>query len=146
MQRDDWAFEYAALRLAEAAAAKREHHQQRLSWWKERKDDVIAEVHQITTEARANSLMSDEDSLGAPPMLARNDLQRRLTECRDKLEEHDAKVREFDIWYRVLMENPETRLKLHHDDWLYFLDNDHDRARQKHAAVPHRQKDRGTHQ
>ncbi|CAK0755116.1 conserved hypothetical protein [Gammaproteobacteria bacterium] len=121
MQRNDWTFEYTASRLAKAAAARCEHHQQRLTWWKEQKDAFIAEVKNIGIETKAMPAMADDDANRMPPMMMRSDLQRRLAECRDKEEEHNAKVREFDIWHRVLMENPETKLNLHQDDWLYFF-------------------------
>lgn len=128
MQRNEWAFDYIASKLAEAAATKREHHKQRLAWWNEQKDAVMAEVKESGIEvceslalAYSNTSAGIGQQVIGPQVMVRNDLQRKLTECHGKLKEHDAKAREYDGWHQVLTANPEARLKLHHDDWLYFF-------------------------
>ena len=122
MQRDEWTFEYTASKLAEAAATKREHHKQRLEWWNGQKDAVMAEVKDSGIEVSESLALAYASNAGVgPQVMVRGDLQRKLTECHGKLKEHDAKAREYDGWHQVLTANPEARMKLHHDDWLYFF-------------------------
>jgi hypothetical protein len=42
-------------------------------------------------------------------------------ECQGKILEHDNLVRTYDGWVQVLQGNPEARVTLHHDDWLFFF-------------------------
>lgn len=53
--------------------------------------------------------------------MVRNDLQQKLTECHTKINEHLAKVNEYTGWVQVLNGNPESRLQLHVDDYLFFF-------------------------
>ena len=48
-------------------------------------------------------------------------LQRKLTECHQKIESHRKATREYEGWVQVLRANPEQRLKLTQADWLYFF-------------------------
>lgn len=123
MYRHEWTFEYTAARIAEAAGKKRDHHKSRLDWWEAQREAVMAEVKASgieVSESLAMAYSSTNASVG-PQVMVRNDLQRKLTECYGKLKEHEAKIREYDGWHQVLLANSEARLKLHHDDWLYFF-------------------------
>lgn len=48
-------------------------------------------------------------------------LQRELTECQQKIMEHHRFIKEYEGWIQVLKGNPESRLDLEHDDYLYFF-------------------------
>jgi histidinol-phosphate/aromatic aminotransferase/cobyric acid decarboxylase-like protein len=123
MLRKLWSFEYTASKLAEAAKNKREHHTERLAWWREQKEAVMDEVKASgieVSESLAMTVNSSNQRMG-PQVMVRNDLQRKLTECFEKLKEHQAKIQEYDGWVQVLTANPESRLELHHDDWLFFF-------------------------
>jgi hypothetical protein len=53
--------------------------------------------------------------------MVRVDLQTRLTECHNKLQEHAAKIAEYEGWVEVLEGNPEDQLQLNSDDYLFFF-------------------------
>lgn len=123
MLRNEWSFEYTASKLAEAAEIKREHHKLRFVWWSKQKESVMDEVKASgieVSESLAMNITSTAQRMG-PQVMVRNDLQRKLTECFEKLKEHQAKTQEYDGWAQVLAANPESRLQLHHDDWLFFF-------------------------
>jgi hypothetical protein len=50
-------------------------------------------------------------------------LQRDLNECVTKIQQHRAAATEYDAWLQVLDANPEARLKLKHNDWMFFFGN-----------------------
>lgn len=121
--RDRWEFEFTASKLAEGATAKKSHHEDRLKFWEESKAKVMADVKEggiEVNESMANQY-SNKSASFEPQVMVRNDLQTRLTECHRKLQEHSGKVREYDGWIQVLKGNPESRMKLNSDDYLYFF-------------------------
>ena len=123
MQRNEWSFEYTASALAVAAKIKADHHRERLTWWEGQKAEVMAEVKESgieVSESLANQY-SNTTAMNGPQVMVRTDLQRKLTECHTKLKSHDSRIQEYDGWVQVLNANPESRLKLHQDDWLYFF-------------------------
>src|SRR5580692_4016514 len=100
MLRDEWGFDFTAARLAKAAATKKIHHEDRLKFWQDAKTKVMAEVRDSgieVNESLANSYSNKSAGFG-PQVMVRNDLQTKLTECHSKLQEHAAKVREYDGW------------------------------------------------
>jgi len=126
MQRNEWKFEYTAAKLAEAAQAKIDWHGQRLEWWKTKKDEVFStirreglEVDEKISLAFQNPKSRDWDR-GAQVMV-RNDLQKDLAECLEKLRAHTQELNEYSGWHQVLTANPEDRLSLDIDDWLFFF-------------------------
>lgn len=123
MLRKEWEFEYTASNLAQAAEAKRAHHESRLQWWQTRKDEVMKEVRESGIEVSESDavLYSNSTPMRGPQVMVRNDLQDKLTEAHSKIQDHAAKVREYDGWVQVLDGNSEARVKLNQDDWLYFF-------------------------
>lgn len=124
MLRDEWAFDFSASKLAEAAAAKKKRHETRVTWWTEQKTKVMAEVRsegiEVSESVAANYANKTSDRYG-PQVMVRADLQTKLTECHQKIMEHAGKVREYDGWVQILTANAEARLKLHSDDFLFFF-------------------------
>lgn len=126
MQRNEWTFDYTAARLAEAAQAKIVHHTERLSFWKGKREEVLATI-------RADGLAIDEkivvgmqstkarDWERANRVTVRDDLRHDLDEVLDKLRFHTEQLAEYDGWQQLLLANPEARLALHIDDWLFFF-------------------------
>ncbi|MBK8751637.1 MAG: hypothetical protein IPL99_08285 [Candidatus Competibacteraceae bacterium] len=51
----------------------------------------------------------------------RNDLKKDLDECLKKLAYHTGLIEDYSGWYQVLNANPEARLSLDHEDWLFFF-------------------------
>lgn len=110
MKRDEWAFSYSASELASAAAKKREHHKGRAAWWEDQKAAVMQEVKDSGIEV--------SESLAT---MVRTDLQRKLSECHMKINEHVEKAALYDGWAQVLNKNSSATLPLHSDDWLFFF-------------------------
>jgi len=126
MLRKDWGFEYTASNLATAAAAKMAFHRERLDWWKAKKDEVMntirsegLEIDEKIALGYRNPKARDWDR-GAQVMV-RNDLQHDLDECLEKLGFHTDQLQQYDGWHQVLNANPETRLRLDIEDWLFFF-------------------------
>jgi hypothetical protein len=123
VKRHEWEFEYTAAKLADAAEQKRDSHSVKMKWWEAKKAEVIAEVKDTgieVSESVAASYSNTKASFG-PQVMVRADLQQKLTECFSKIKEHDQLTRDYEGWRQVMAANPESRVKLHHDDWLYFF-------------------------
>lgn len=125
--RKDWEFEYTAAKLAEAAAGQREHRQARIKAWEEKKAEVMAKIKESgltidesVAETQFANYTTAAEGRGAQIMVDRG-LQRDLSECVSKIREHREAATEYDGWYQVLVANPEARLKLKHDDWMFFF-------------------------
>ena len=126
MKRDEWKFEYTAARLAEAADAKISHHSERLAFWKGKRDEVLATI-------RADGLEIDEkivvgyqspksrDWDRANRVSVRDDLRQKLDEVLEKLRDHTEQLTQYEGWSQMLCANPEQRVGLDIDDWLFFL-------------------------
>ena len=126
MIRNDWKFEYTASKLAEAAQAKVDWHTERLVWWRNKKNEVFAiirkegiEVDEKISPAFQSPKSRDYDR-GAQVMV-RNDLQKDLDECMEKLSAHTQRLNEYSGWQQVLAANPESRQSLDINDCLFFF-------------------------
>ena len=123
MNRDEWHFEYTASKLAEAAKAKMETHVAKRKWWEDKKGEVMAKVKESGIEIRdsvAASISSTKGGFG-PQIEIDGGMQRDLTECQLKIREHDKLVRDYDAWVQVLSANADSRLKLDHEDYMFFF-------------------------
>jgi hypothetical protein len=126
MQRKEWKFEYTSSKLAEAAQAKANWHAERLEWWKNKKNEVFAIIRKEGLEVdekislEFKSPKSRDWDRGAQVMV-RNDLQKDLDECMEKLQAHTQRLNEYGGWQQVLAANPESRQSLDIDDWLFFF-------------------------
>lgn len=129
MQKEQWKFEYTAARVAEAAGAKIDFHQGHLDFWKKKREEIVAriraegiEVDEKIVLAHSNPKARDWDRGGE--IMIRNDLRKDLAECFRKLAYHMELRDSFDGWRQVLNANPELRLPLDIEDWLYFFGRD----------------------
>lgn len=127
MLKHEWEFAYTAAKLAEAAARKVTFHQERLAWWKDKRASVMATIRAEGIEIKekiALELRSPKhrDWDQSAELLIRNDLQKDLNECQDKLSHHTAKLSEYRGWYQMLQANPSTTQQLNIDDWLFFFE------------------------
>lgn len=123
MKRNEWEFEYTASKLAEAARAKLGHYIGRVAWWKEKQQAVMQEIKESgleITESLAVEYASSSASFGAQ-VTVRPELKTKLQECFLKIKSHEASAKDYSAWIQVLDANPEIRLKLNHDDWLFFF-------------------------
>jgi len=126
MKREEWTFEYTASKLADAAQAKVDWHRERLAWWKDKKDEVMGTIRKEGLEVDEkislgfSSPKSRDWERGAQVMV-RNDLQKDLDECMEKLKAHTLKLNEYSGWQQVLSANPESRQSLDINDWLFFF-------------------------
>ena len=129
MQRDFWKFDYTATKLAEAASAKISYHQGHLNLWKAKREELIntirsegIEVDEKIVLAYQNPKARDWDRGGE--IMIRNDLRKDLAECFQKLAYHTEQRDTFDGWKQVLDANPENRVQLDIEDWLFFFGRD----------------------
>lgn len=127
MRREEWRFEYTASNLAEAAATKMAFHAERLQWWKDKRKQVMDEIrsHGLAideTISMAYLNPKSQDWASSTQVSIRDDLRDNLTECQKKLAHHTQKQHEYDGWHQVLSANPEQRLRLVINDWLFFFD------------------------
>lgn len=123
MKRNEWTFDYTAAKLAEAATTKRDAHQKKLEWWEAKKTEVMKKVGESGIEIQDSVASNYSNTKGnfGPQIRIDAGLQRDLTECQDKIMEHHAATKSYDGWVQVLSANPEARLSLEHDDYLYFF-------------------------
>lgn len=123
MKRNEWEFEYTAHRLAEAAMAKKEAHQAKFKWWEAKKAEVMATIRETGIEIRDSVAATYSNTQGnyGPQIEIAEGMQRDLREVQMKLLEHDRLIQEYEGWRQVLGANPEARLRLNHEDWLYFF-------------------------
>lgn len=123
MNRDEWEFEYSASKMAEAAEIKRNTHQKKLEWWENKKKEVMQQVRDTGIEIRDSVAAGYSNKSGnyGPQIEIDGGLQRDLSECQQKILEHAGHVQAYEGWRQVLLANADSRLKLHHDDWLYFF-------------------------
>jgi hypothetical protein len=129
MQREQWKFDYTATKLSAAAQAKIAYHELQLDFWKAKREEVITtiraegiEVDEKVVLAHSNPKARDWDRGGE--ILIRNDLRKVLAECYQKLAYHTEERDTYDGWKQVLEANPENRLSLEIDDWLFFFGKD----------------------
>jgi hypothetical protein len=122
--RKEWKFSYTSATVCDAARAKEAHHIARLAWWQDQKNATMARIKDgglQVEESMAPSNMSTAYSRGSTVTI-RDDLNRDLQECVEKIREHDARAKEYNGWVQVL-DNRGDRLwlELDHNDWLYFF-------------------------
>jgi histidinol-phosphate/aromatic aminotransferase/cobyric acid decarboxylase-like protein len=124
--RDQWQFEYTASVLAEGARKQKEYRDGRVAAWTEAKKAVMDEIKESGLEvsesvaAGMTNYAKTSNDYG-PQVMVRADLQRKLTECHEKIKAHQRAAEEYDGWVQVLSANPESRQKLTQADWLYFF-------------------------
>ena len=127
MRRELWRFEYTANKLAEAAATKIKFHDERLEWWKVKRREVMDKIRSEGIEIDEKISLAylspkARDWERSTQVTVRDDLRNRLTECQEKLAHHTQRRHEYNGWLQVLSANPEQRLRLDIQDWLFFFD------------------------
>jgi len=123
MKRHEWEFDYTAKKLAEAAEIKKVAHGKRLEWWEKKKTETMEKVRATGIEIRDSVAASYSNTKGnyGPQIEVDAGMQRDLTECQSKILEHTDLIKQYDGWLQVLNANPEARLSLDHQDWLFFF-------------------------
>jgi len=126
MQRKEWKFDYTAAKLAEAAQAKIDWHTERLDWWRAKKEEVFGTIRRDGLEVDEKISLAFQhpkarDWERGAQVMVRNDLQKDLNECLEKLQAHTRALNDYIGWQQVLNANAENRLALDIDDWLFFF-------------------------
>ena len=126
MLRKDWCLEYTASKLSEASTEKLAFHQERLNWWKAKRTEVMNTIRSEGLEIDEKIVLEfrspkSRDWDRGSQVMVRNDLQNDLSECLEKLSHHTEKVQQYDGWQQVLAANPQARVKLDIEDWLFFF-------------------------
>jgi hypothetical protein len=119
-KRHEWKFEYTSDEVLVGVNVKLKHHRSRYNWWLDKKDEVMKIVREEGLEIDESVAQGYSNSGRGPQVMVRVDLQRDLTECVQKIDEHKRKVAEYESWEEVLRANSQS-LKLNQDDWLYFF-------------------------
>lgn len=128
MNRNDWEFEYTARNLAVAAKGQRDFRLSRVDVWEGKKAEVMAKikdtgltVHEGVAAQLQGTYSNASAGYGGAQVMVDSTLQRDLNECVGKINTHRAAATEYEGWLQVLDANPEARLKLKHDDWMFFF-------------------------
>lgn len=128
MNRDDWEFEYTASTLATAAKSQRDFRLSRVEVWEGKKAEVMAKiketgltVHEGVAAGMQGTYSNSNSFPQGAQVMVDSTLQRDLSECVQKIQSHRVSATEYEGWLQVLDANPEARLKLKHDDWMFFF-------------------------
>lgn len=122
--REDWEFEHTASKLAEGARAQKEYRASRVIAWEQKKDEVMTEIKEkgLSIQAPEAEKFSSYSSHGDRTIIRVDaSMQSRLDQCTSKITTHRELVKQYDAWIQVLEGNPEARLKLTHEDWMFFF-------------------------
>lgn len=126
MLRDEWKFEYTANKMADATEKKLSFHQERFDWWKDKKEHVITQIRTEGLEIDEKIALEylspkSRDWERGTQVTVRDDLRKDLDECLKKLAYHTERINDYNGWHQILNANPEAKLSLDHDDWLFFF-------------------------
>jgi len=134
MLRSKWEFEYTAKNLAIAAEAQKQFRASRAKVWEQKKEEVIAKikdsglnVHESIAASlnlannNVNALKYSTQHMAGPQITIDATMQRDLDECFAKIQGHAELRKQYDAWQQVFEGNPEARVKLDHDDWMFFF-------------------------
>jgi hypothetical protein len=129
MLRAKWEFEYTASALAKAAEAQHAFRAGRITFWKEQQDEIIAkikatgiEIHEDIADMLSNSMKyGGTSAMGGAQIVIDPTMQTDLNKCFMKIKEHTELSKQYSAWKQVLDGNPESRVKLDHDDWMFFF-------------------------
>ena len=89
--RAKWEFEYTASALAKAAEEQLAFRESRVTFWKAQQAEVIKKIKESGIEVH------------------------------EDINEHSTMAAQYKAWQQVLAGNPESRVKLDHDDWMFFF-------------------------
>lgn len=127
MNRNNWEFEYTARMLADAAQQQKDYRLSRVTVWEGKKAEVMARikesgitVHESVADKMTSYTVSNMGRNG-PQITIDTTMQRDLSECAEKIQTHRQAATEYDGWIQMLNDNPEDRVKLKHNDWMYFF-------------------------
>jgi hypothetical protein len=132
MLRPKWEFEYTAKHLALAAIAQRDFRSARRLVWMNKREEVMAKIretgltiHEDVAAGMAsnnvNAMKYSTAGYGGPQVLVDATMQQDLNDCTAKIHEHTELQKQYAAWVQVLEANGEARLKLDHDDWMFFF-------------------------
>lgn len=122
MLRSEWKFQYNAQELKHSAGERAEIHLKKQSWWEDKKAGVMQKIKETGIEIQDSVAASYSVTKGSfgPQIKIDPGLQRDLTECQDKIMEHNKKAQSYLGWVQILSTRSDT-YELDYDDWLYFF-------------------------
>lgn len=117
-----WEFGYTAKNLAQAAAKQRTFRNGRVEFWSQKKKEVMEKIKTsgISVHESPGATVNYTTAAGGQVMIDAT-LQKDLTECHNKIQEHMRMATIYDGWVQVLEANPDLHLQLTHADWLFFF-------------------------
>jgi hypothetical protein len=128
MLRVKWEFEYTASKLASAAKEQHDFRVGRIKVWEEKKQQVMQQIRDTglsIDESLAlqlsNKMSSYTSHNSGVSVKIDQTLLDNLDETVQKINEHTTLKTQYNAWTQVLFANPESRLKLDHEDWMFFF-------------------------
>lgn len=129
--RSKWEFEYTASALAKTASEQFAFRESRVEYWTAKQNEVMArikasglEIHEDIGSASnsVNTLKYGGPAMGfGAQVIIDPTMQTDLNKCHMKIQEHTGLAKQYKAWQQVLEGNPESRVKLDHDDWMFFF-------------------------
>lgn len=123
MKRNEWQFNFAVSELIEPTQKKIDAHTAKLKWWENKKAEVMQKVRESGIEIHDSVAASYSNTKGGfgPEIKIDVTMQRDLSECQQKIMEHSLLLKTYQGWLELFKHNPNNRLELHADDWLFFF-------------------------
>jgi hypothetical protein len=129
--RKEWEFEYTGINLAKAAEAQHAFREARIKVWRDKQVEIIAKIKESGLEVHedladqmssfSNTAKYSTQALGGAQVVIDPTMQSDLNKCYAKIREHTELSKQYKAWQQVLEGNPEARVKLDHDDWMFFF-------------------------
>lgn len=126
MKRNEWVFHIPVADILKAAEGKLVFHSGRVEWWKNKKAEVMDKIREDGIEVD-DSLAADSPKFSSAnyrrdtSVNIRADLQEDLSECVNKIRDHETKVRDYQSWCNVLAASRQAELDMHQDDYNFFF-------------------------
>lgn len=127
--RSKWEFEYTAGALAKAAGEQHAFRESRVTFWRAQQYVVIAKIKESGIEVHEDiaAMLSNAgkyggtSQMGGAQVVIDPTMQSDLNKCFTKIREHESLAAQYKAWQQVLEGNAESRVKLDHDDWMFFF-------------------------
>lgn len=127
MKREDWLCVFKRDYVKEASQAKLTYHEGRLAFWQGKQDEVMAGIKadglEIETSVAGAQYSQASNYSRGPQVVVRDDYQRDLQECNDKVREHTLKVQKYKSWLAFLSAPGPAEIELDSDDYAFFFNS-----------------------
>jgi len=120
--RSQWEFAYLPSEVLEGAKKRLAFHESRRQFWADEYKGTEQKIKDKGFQISDSS--SSTTYTGAVQLIADRELTARLSQCREKLNKHDLKIKEYQLWTRTLeareKRDPSASLQLRFQDIEFF--------------------------